>query len=309
MKININKLTSRTGAQLGESFVDFGAVRLWPFAAFLSGLAKIRRVCGATSRRGRRLSRSSPVGITERGLAHDRTGRSEVHIGLRGAAMPARAKTVMNATTAAPVPHTCLDACRFWVLPRSVNRFALRLLAPYLAFAACTPEATVVDAAGGSVGANSDAGRTSKSGSSGTGGTDAGGTDAGGTDAGGAAAGKPSGGSAGNGGGGSNGGDNDCAPITSPRAGCVSCLKTNCATELDACANNDCACGSWGQYSGQMSCILACISDDPMNPDGCAAGCGIGKLGDADPATKALFDCEMNPPSGPPACGQCLPPQ
>jgi hypothetical protein len=46
-----------------------------------------------------------------------------------------------------------------------------------------------------------------------------------------------------------------------------------------------------------------------MNPDACASGCGFARLGDGDPTSKALFDCLMNPPMGPPACEACLPPK
>jgi hypothetical protein len=161
-------------------------------------------------------------------------------------------------------------------------RLAFWLLTSCLALGACTPEAVEVDGVAG----NSAGGA-------------AGATVAGASGASGAAASV----------GGMGGmGSPDCAPVSAPRSECTECVQTECADELAACAGNECTCGMWGGVKGQISCMLACPGLTPMmsSANSCAAACGFDSLGGADPRTHALFDCLVNPPSGPPACPACF---
>lgn len=207
-----------------------------------------------------------------------------------------------------------LEKARGGVLPERVARCRFTVifwLTPLLLLGACTPEATVVDPVGGNGGQEPSGGKQSSAGKS-SGAGDSGGTDSGGggTDAGPDAggAGEDAGSAGKDAGGGGQGGTPECAKVTSPLGGCMACLQDKCGSELAACADNDCACGKSGDSTGQMSCMLACIATG-AKPESCTADCGFAGIPDAHPATRALIDCLMVPPSGPPSCEPCLPPR
>jgi hypothetical protein len=100
----------------------------------------------------------------------------------------------------------------------------------------------------------------------------------------------------------------ECSPLKSPRQGCADCLSTACPEEAEACKDSDCSCGNSGDSLGEMNCLLACPTLTPRieDVDNCGRGCGFSRLGMADPRTKALFDCLVNPPAGPPLCEACF---
>lgn len=107
---------------------------------------------------------------------------------------------------------------------------------------------------------------------------------------------------------GQGGSAGECAPISSPRPGCTECLQRECGKEISDCAGTDCACGAHGDQRGQVNCLLACPTLGAKLPDACAQDCGFGSLRDADPRTVALWECLVVPPSGPPACKECIDP-
>lgn len=175
-----------------------------------------------------------------------------------------------------------------------VHKLISVLVAAVAACAACTPEAVEVDGTAGAAGKESHAGTSSTGGSSVSSGDGGANSETGGTaSAGTSAAGAPSG----------------CAAPTSPRAGCAACLAQECPAEVAACQSSGCGCGDFGGYTGQMSCLLACIATSGAKieqVDACAGGCGFQDLMHADRATHELFDCLVVPPMGPPACPGCL---
>jgi hypothetical protein len=122
---------------------------------------------------------------------------------------------------------------------------------------------------------------------------------------------QTTGGSLPSGGKGGSASNDSCAPITSPRPSCTECIPQQCATEARACAGegNACTCGSYGNYQGQVNCLLACATLSPMMTaaNTCASQCGFGSIGNSDPAMHQLFDCLVNPPMGPPRCPDCFP--
>jgi hypothetical protein len=168
------------------------------------------------------------------------------------------------------------------VLGEASVRSLYILLACVAAFGACTPEAIEVDPSDGAAGEEP----------SGSGGD------------------PTSGGSLPVGGkGGSPGVVGSCAPISSPKPSCTTCIPQKCATQAVACEGTACTCGDYGGYQGQINCLLACATLSPMlsAADTCANECGFGSLMGSDLTTHQLFDCLVNPPKGPPACGDCFP--
>jgi hypothetical protein len=156
------------------------------------------------------------------------------------------------------------------------------LLACFAAFSACTPEAIEVEPSDGAAGEE-------PSGSGGdptTGGS------------------LPSGGK-----GGGPAVVGSCAPISGPKPSCTTCIPQKCATQAVACEGTACTCGDYGDYQGQINCLLACATLSPkLNAvDACASECGFGSLMGSDLATHQLFDCLVHPPSGPPECPDCFP--
>lgn len=181
------------------------------------------------------------------------------------------------------------------------------LLALFVAFGACTPEAIEVDppSAAGAAGEDTGSGATSSTGASngqngGESGDGSGGSLTEGGKAGGGSAGKANGGSA---------GASNCAELSAPKAGCTTCIPMMCATQAKACEGTTCTCGNYGGYQGQMNCLLACPTLSPMMEAAtdCASKCGFANLGPPDSPLHQLFDCLVNPPNGPPLCGECFP--
>jgi hypothetical protein len=82
-----------------------------------------------------------------------------------------------------------------------------------------------------------------------------------------------------------------------------------CGAEAEDCAGTSCTCGDWHGSKGQISCLLACPTIDPQIDavNRCAMDCGFRDLMGAHPTTRALFDCLVNPPMGPPNCPECFP--
>lgn len=182
-----------------------------------------------------------------------------------------------------------------------VVRFVSGSLLVCLAFASCTPEAVLVDAPpGGSAGSSAPGG--------------AGASDAGAEAEGGSgwslAGSAATGGSGGGAGMTSAGGAPGCAPISSDRPGCAECLADKCAPQVAACDDNECTCGDWNGSLGQFNCLLDCPNFPGMKSqvDQCAATCGFQDIMHMAQQTHALFDCLIQPPSGPLACDQCAPP-
>lgn len=163
------------------------------------------------------------------------------------------------------------------MLRPSVVRFVSGSLLVCLAFASCTPEAVLVDPpAGGSAGNGSPGGGSA---------ADAG--EAGMVSAGGAS----------------------CAAISSDRPGCVECLAQKCAPQMAACSGNACTCDDWNGSVGQFNCLLDCPTFPGMKTqvDECSATCGFQDIMHMAAQTRALFDCLVQPPSGPLACDACAP--
>lgn len=156
------------------------------------------------------------------------------------------------------------------------------LIAWFAALSACTPEAVEVEPSGGSAGEDASVEPVA-------------GTNSGG--------GMPNGGK-----GGAPPGDS-CAPISSPKQSCTDCISRECPTEATACEGNACTCGDYRGQLGQMNCLLGCSTLSPKMSaaDACARECGFGSLGNSDRTTHQLFDCLVNPPSGPPVCPDCFP--
>src|SRR5215217_1631625 len=105
---------------------------------------------------------------------------------------------------------------------------------------------------------------------------------------------------------GGGGSPNECAPVQSPRAGCSECLEEKCAPEVAACDDTDCTCRRFGAELGQINCLLACPDIRPGTDDSCARECGFDAIRDAEPGTRALWECMLNVPGGPPACMKCV---
>jgi hypothetical protein len=199
-------------------------------------------------------------------------------------------------------------------------RLIVGLLALFVVFGACTPEAIVVDPPGaaGDVaasGATSSTGATSGDGA-GEGGTSSSLPSGGEPDSGGGIpqGGKGGGGAAGNAGKGGNNaggsaGSGNCAALSAPKQACTTCIPAECAAQAKACEGTACSCGDYGSYKGQMNCLLACPTLSPMMSAAtdCASKCGFDNLGPLDSPLHQLFDCLVNPPMGPPVCPECFP--
>jgi hypothetical protein len=76
------------------------------------------------------------------------------------------------------------------------------------------------------------------------------------------------------------------------------------------CDDSECTCGDWNGSIGQFNCLLDCPNFPGMKSqvDQCAATCGFQDIMHMAQQTRALFDCLVQPPSGPLACDQCAPP-
>jgi hypothetical protein len=181
------------------------------------------------------------------------------------------------------------------------------LLALFVTFGACTPEAIEVDppSAAGAAGEDTGSGATSSTGA--TNAQNGGEPDTGGSMIEGGKAG--SGGSAGKANGGS-GGSGNCATLSSPKTACTTCIPMKCASQAQACeSDGTCGCGDYAGYRGQMNCLLACPTLSPMMEAAadCAKKCGFDNLGPLESPLHQLFDCLVNPPMGPPLCPECFP--
>jgi hypothetical protein len=169
------------------------------------------------------------------------------------------------------------------------------LLACFAAFGACTPEAIEVEPSDGAAGEEP----MGSGGDQTTGGSLPSGGD------------QTTGGSLPSGGKGGSAGNASCAPVSSPRPSCTECIPQQCPTQAQACEGEGsaCTCGRYGDYQGQMNCLLACATLSPMMSaaNTCANQCGFGSLGNSNPAVLQLFNCLVNPPMGPPLCPDCFP--
>ncbi len=185
---------------------------------------------------------------------------------------------------------------------------------------ACTDEAVLVAADGGTSGGTGGTGATAGAGgsaagsggsagsSAGTGGSAGAGGNAGtGGNAGSAGAGTA--GSAGSAGAAGTGGTpGNCAPVTGLDMACDMCMATECASELADCEDmNDCSCKLWSGEVGQMNCMFKCATFRPVPTDyeQCYDACG--KDGLPNPKTVALIECIAEGGGGqPPKCPTCF---
>jgi hypothetical protein len=197
-------------------------------------------------------------------------------------------------------------------------RLIVGLLALFVTFGACTPEAIVVDPPG-AAGDDTGSGATSTTGAASGDGAGEGGTssslpnggepDSGGGMPQGGKAGGAAAGNAGSAGKGGSAGSGNCAALSAPKPACTTCIPAQCAAEAKACEGTTCTCGDYGGYNGQMNCLLACPTLSPMMAAAadCASKCGFDNLGPPDSPLHQLFDCLVNPPMGPPLCPDCFP--